>query len=85
MLAASYWSLLSPALEMASSSGLYGEHGQYSYIPVAVGFFFGALFVYGADIFLTNMVSKLGLLKLQNKVLTKIFIKFYESILKDLF
>lgn len=49
MLAASYWSLLAPAIEMAESSGMYGESGEYAFVPVAVGFFFGALFVYGAD------------------------------------
>lgn len=49
MLAASYWSLLAPAIEMAESSGLYGESGEYAFAPVAVGFFLGALFVYGAD------------------------------------
>lgn len=49
MLAASYWSLLAPAIEMAESSGLYGKSGEYAFAPVAVGFFFGALFVFGAD------------------------------------
>lgn len=49
MLAASYWSLLDPAIEMAESSGLYGTEGQYAFIPVAVGFAFGALFVHISD------------------------------------
>ena len=49
MLAASYWSLLAPAIEMAENSGMYGASGEYSFIPVAIGLFFGALFVYGAD------------------------------------
>ncbi|XP_045026781.1 zinc transporter ZIP11-like [Daphnia magna] len=49
MLAASYWSLLAPAIEMAESSGMYGESGEYAFAPVAPGFFLGALFVYAAD------------------------------------
>ena len=46
MLAASYWSLLAPALEFAEKSGSYGNH---SYIPVSLGLLLGAAFVYGAD------------------------------------
>lgn len=49
MLAASYWSLLAPAIEMAESSGMYGESGEYAFAPVALGFFMGALFVFAAD------------------------------------
>lgn len=49
MIAASYWSLLAPAIEMAENSGLYGKSGEYSFLPVAIGFFLGALFVYVAD------------------------------------
>lgn len=49
MTAASYWSLLSPAIEMASTSGVYGEKGQFAFVPVAIGFAVGAAFVYGAD------------------------------------
>ena len=41
MLAASYWSLLEPALEMAASMETYGKDGEWSFIPVAVGFFLG--------------------------------------------
>jgi zinc transporter 11 len=46
MLAASYWSLLAPALEFAEQSGVYGAH---SYAPVTVGLLLGAAFVYAAD------------------------------------
>jgi len=46
MLAASYWSLLAPAIEMAEESGRYGN---YSFLPVALGFALGAAFVYLAD------------------------------------
>lgn len=49
MLAASYWSLLAPAIETAESSGLYGEEGQFAFVPVAIGFAFGALFVHLCD------------------------------------
>ena len=57
MLAASYWSLLAPAIEMAEISGSYGSEGQYAFIPAAIGFLMGALFVYGADVFMPWMVS----------------------------
>lgn len=46
MLAASYWSLLAPAVEMATSSG---NFGAFAFLPVAVGFTLGAAFVYLAD------------------------------------
>lgn len=54
MLAASYWSLLDPAVEMASSLPMYGDRGQLAWIPVAVGFFLGAAFVYAADVVMTH-------------------------------
>ena len=53
MLAASYWSLLEPALEMAAESGLYGE--RLAFAPVALGFAAGAAFVYGADVLMERM------------------------------
>ncbi|NWR53194.1 S39AB protein, partial [Regulus satrapa] len=49
MLAASYWSLLAPAIEMAEESGAFGA---FSFFPVAAGFALGAAFVYGADLLL---------------------------------
>lgn len=49
MLAASYWSLLAPAIEMAETSGSYGEGGKFVFVPVSIGFILGAVFVYGAD------------------------------------
>ena len=57
MTAASYWSLLAPAIEMAEKSGSYGEDGQWSFIPVSIGFVLGAVFVYSADVFLPFLVS----------------------------
>ncbi|AWP17299.1 Zinc transporter SLC39A11 isoform 2 [Scophthalmus maximus] len=47
MLAASYWSLLAPAIDMAEQSGKYGS---FAFMPVAVGFALGAAFVYFADL-----------------------------------
>lgn len=57
MTAASFWSLLSPAIEQAVESKIYGEKGEYAFLPVAFGFFLGALFVYGAD----RLITVLGL------------------------
>lgn len=57
MTAASFWSLLAPAIECATNSKLYGENGEYAFAPVALGFLLGSLFVYGADI----LISVLGL------------------------
>lgn len=45
MMAASYWSLLVPAEEVAKESGIYGESGQYAFVPMAVGFLIGCIFV----------------------------------------
>jgi zinc transporter 11 len=50
MLAASYWSLLAPGIEMAEQSGSYGENGEFAFVPAAIGFFLGAAFVYAADL-----------------------------------
>eukprot|EP00040_Diaphanoeca_grandis_P025694 m.142772 g.142772 ORF g.142772 m.142772 type:complete len:320 (+) comp30270_c0_seq1:271-1230(+) len=55
MLAASYWSLLAPAIEMAEESGTYGAEGQWAFVPVAVGFAVGAYFVYFADTIMESM------------------------------
>lgn len=54
MLAASYWSLLAPAVEMATSSGGFGA---FAFFPVAVGFTLGAAFVYMADLLMPRLVS----------------------------
>ena len=56
MLAASYWSLLAPAIEMAETSGYYGRGGKFAFIPVSVGFILGAVFVFGADKVLPYLV-----------------------------
>ena len=54
MLAASYWSLLAPAVEMAASSGGFGA---FAFFPVAIGFTLGAAFVYLADLLMPHLVS----------------------------
>ena len=54
MLAASYWSLLAPAVEMATASGGFGS---LAFLPVAVGFTLGAVFVYLADLLMPHWVS----------------------------
>ncbi len=49
MIAASYWSLLAPAIEMS-------EHlGTWSFMPAAVGFLMGAFFLRGVDMFLPHL------------------------------
>lgn len=52
MVAASYWSLLAPSIAMAESSGLYGEN--WAFIPAAIGFAIGALFLYVLDKYLPH-------------------------------
>ncbi|XP_053606335.1 zinc transporter ZIP11 [Plodia interpunctella] len=49
MTAASYWSLLKPAIEMCEESEMYGS---FAFLPIAGGFLFGAIFVFGTDKFL---------------------------------
>ena len=49
MVAASYWSLLSPAIEMSSGEGFT------KVIPAAVGFLLGALFLFGLDKLLPHL------------------------------
>lgn len=43
MIAASYWSLLAPAIEMSTGEGFM------KIVPVAVGFIMGAMFLFGLD------------------------------------
>ncbi|ELU17005.1 hypothetical protein CAPTEDRAFT_175607 [Capitella teleta] len=60
MTAASYWSLLAPAIEMAENSGYYGANGEWAFVPVAIGFALGAAFVYWADKFVPLLVRLFG-------------------------
>lgn len=57
MIAASFWSLLAPAIELAESSGTYGRNGEYAFIPVAGGFLLGSIFVFVTD----KIISYLGI------------------------
>lgn len=57
MIAASYWSLLKPAIEIATESGQYGPQGEWVFVPVAIGFLFGAVFVFLTDLYLPCCVS----------------------------
>ena len=59
MIAASYWSLLAPAIEMAEASKLYGDTGQWAFLPVAFGFGLGAAFVFSADQLMSYLVIKI--------------------------
>lgn len=54
MIAASYWSLLAPAIELAEQDSTYGSDGQFSFIPALVGFVLGALFVYLSDVIISS-------------------------------
>lgn len=55
MTAASFWSLLLPAIEISQT--LYGDENKLvALIPILVGFFLGAAFVYFADILLPEDV-----------------------------
>ncbi|MGE4422986.1 MAG: ZIP family metal transporter [Pseudodesulfovibrio sp.] len=49
MMAASYWSLLAPAIEMS------GSMGKFAFVPAAVGFVFGAAFLRLVDMILPHL------------------------------
>ncbi len=51
MLAASFWSLLNPAIQMAESS--WGA--QLAWVPVGIGFLAGAFFLFGLDQWLPHL------------------------------
>lgn len=55
MIAASYWSLLEPAIDIARKAGIYGVNGEWAFVPVAIGFLLGAFFVYAADVLLYHL------------------------------
>lgn len=57
MIAASFWSLLGPAIELAEKSGMYGKNSEYAFVPVAGGFLLGAIFVFATD----KIISYLGI------------------------
>lgn len=49
MIAASYWSLLAPSIDLSEQLGIPG------YIPPAIGFFLGSAFLYGIDKLLPHL------------------------------
>ena len=49
MIAASFWSLLSPAIEYVEMQNKMGFSDTPSWLPPAIGFFLGALFLFGLD------------------------------------
>lgn len=57
MIAATFWSLLGPAIDLAVKSKTYGEKGEYAFVPVAGGFLLGSIFVFATD----KVISYLGL------------------------
>lgn len=75
MTAASYWSLLAPAIELAEKSGSYGDEGQWAFLPVAIGFVLGAAFVYGADVFMPYLVTIVSRTTFLTKVTKIIYIE----------
>lgn len=46
MIAASYWSLLAPAIEIAEESGIYG---RFAFLPAAIGFGLGAAALFATE------------------------------------
>lgn len=64
MVAASFWSLLSPAIELAE------QLGKNAWFTAAIGFLAGGMFVMCSDIFLSNSrLSKLGDSRLKRSIL----------------
>ncbi|CAG0917154.1 unnamed protein product [Notodromas monacha] len=72
MLAATFWSLLQPALDYIENEKSVLRRTEpegklekiSSILPVAFGFFFGSLFVFFADVFLSKMDAKSAALQL---------------------
>uniref|UniRef100_A0A8R1DYQ6 Zinc transporter ZIP11 n=1 Tax=Caenorhabditis japonica TaxID=281687 RepID=A0A8R1DYQ6_CAEJA len=56
MTAASFWSLLAPAIEIAEA-----DFEKYAFVPVAIGFAVGAGFVHLADTLLPSCVGEAGM------------------------
>lgn len=49
MIAASYWSLLAPSLEMTANMG------RFSFVPAVIGFLLGGAFLYAVDMILPHL------------------------------
>ncbi|TYZ68379.1 hypothetical protein PybrP1_000623 [[Pythium] brassicae (nom. inval.)] len=57
MIAASYWSLLAPAIEIAEESGLYGK---WAFLPAAIGFALGAAALFATESVLPVLEKMFG-------------------------
>lgn len=57
MIAASYWSLLAPAIEIAEESGIYG---RWAFLPAAIGFGLGAAALFATESALPMIENVLG-------------------------
>lgn len=55
MIAASFWSLLNPAIDMSESL-----YPSMKWMPAAVGFFFGAIFIYALDKYMPHLHINFG-------------------------
>ena len=55
MIAASFWSLLSPAISYVEMQNEYGLSSMPSFLPPAIGFFLGALFLYILDKYIPHL------------------------------
>ena len=78
MMAASYWSLLAPALEFAELQGW----GDFSYAPVALGFLSGGAILQGTDWWLTKVQGSLEELDLYRDVAAGPKVIHYDEPLK---
>ena len=58
MTAASFWSLMAPGIEMAKESGTYGAKGEWAFVPCAIGFGLGGLFVLLSDMCIPHVAGQ---------------------------
>ena len=72
MVAASFWSLIAPGIELAEKSGTYGKDGKYAFVPVAIGFALGGVFVFLSDKCIARLVSALHIIPFSSKLYYRI-------------
>ena len=75
MTAASFWSLMAPAIEQAEHAGYYGDKGEYAFGPVAIGFLLGGGFVLLSDLCLPHFTGKNHVIELAATVKTNGHVK----------
>lgn len=78
MTAASFWSLLEPAIENVKENSLFNLSDKLAFLPASIGFLLGALFVYFTD----HLISKYGIESSHNAIL-KIHSKQNEAEITD--